>query len=202
MGGRSAHRGHGRHNRCGRCTGWGLGVHRDSATPCGDSRSMSDTRSAAIERVPSGIPGLDVILHGGLLKGGLYIVQGAPGTGKTTFGNQVCFNHVASGGRALYVTLLAEYHARMMQHLGVMTFFDGSKIPDQLTYLNGLSVLETDGLKGLLTQLRREITRHNVSVLVLDGILSAKRLAGDEQAFNKFVHELQAVAIATGCTMF
>ena len=60
----------------------------------------------------------------------------------------------------------------MMQHLGVMTFFDGSKIPDQLTYLNGLSVLETDGLDGLSAQLRREVTRHNVSVLVLDGIVS------------------------------
>ena len=53
-----------------------------------------------------------------------------------------------------------------------------------------------------MTQLRHEITRHNVSILVLDGIESAKRLSNDEQAFNEFVHELQAVAIATGCTMF
>ena len=104
---------------------------------------MSEVHSGELERVPSGIPGLDIILSGGFLKGGLYIIQGPPGTGKTTFGNQVCFHHVASGGRALYVTLLAEYHARMMQHLGVMTFFDGSKIPDQLTYLNGLSVLRS-----------------------------------------------------------
>lgn len=163
---------------------------------------MSDLHGAELERVPSGITGLDIILNGGFLRGGLYIVQGPPGTGKTTFGNQVCFHHVASGGRALYVTLLAEYHARMMQHLGVMTFFDGSKIPDQLTYLNGLSILETEGLSGLVTQLRREITRHDVSFLVLDGIVSAKRLAKDEQAFNEFVHELQAVAIAAGCTMF
>jgi circadian clock protein KaiC len=162
---------------------------------------MSEVHSGELERMPSGIPGLDIILSGGFLKGGLYIVQGPPGTGKTTFGNQVCFHHVASGGRALYVTLLAEYHARMMQHLSVMTFFDGSKIPDQLTYLNGLNVLESEGLEGLLTQLRREITRHNVSVLVLDGIVSAKRASNDEQAFNKFVHELQAVAIATGCTV-
>src|SRR4051794_23706947 len=164
---------------------------------------MSEVHSEELERMSSGIPGLDIILSGGgFLKGGLYIIQGPPGTGKTTFGNQLCFHHVASGGRALYVTLLAEYHARMMQHLSVMTFFDGSKIPDQLTYLNGLSVLETDGLDGLSAQLRREVTRQNVSVLVLDGIASAKRLAGGKQAFNKFVHELQAVAIATGCTMF
>lgn len=163
---------------------------------------MSEAYGGELERVPSGISGLDVILSGGFLKGGLYIIQGAPGTGKTTLGNQVCFHHVTSGGRALYVTLLAEYHARMMQHLGIMTFFNNSMIPDQLTYLNGLSILETDGLKGLLTQLRREIISHNVSFLVLDGIVSAKRVANDEQTFNQFVHELQAVAIATGCTMF
>ena len=88
---------------------------------------MTDETSAALARLPSGIDGLDIILGGGFLKGGLYIIQGFPGTGKTTFGNQVCFNHAAGGGRAVYVTLLAEYHARMMQ----MTFFDASKIPTE-----------------------------------------------------------------------
>jgi len=157
---------------------------------------------AALPRVPSGIPGLDTILGGGFLKGGLYIIQGPPGTGKTTLGNQVCFNHVAGGGRALYLTLLAEYHARMMQHLGVMSFFDASKIPDELIYLNGLTVLHDDGLKGLLSLLRREITGRGASLLVLDGIVAAKRAADHEQVFNEFVHELQAIAIATECTVF
>ena len=163
---------------------------------------MSDDGSAELERMPSGIAGLDTILGGGFLKDGLYIIQGPPGAGKTTFGNQVCFNHVAAGGKALYVTLLAEYHARMMQHMRVMTFFDGSKIPDQLIYLNGLRVLYDDGLKGMLVLLRREITAHSASVLVIDGIVSARRVAQDEQAFNEFVHELQAVAIAARCTVF
>ncbi len=163
---------------------------------------MNDDAGAWLGRLPSGIAGLDTILGGGFLKGGLYIVQGPPGTGKTTLGNQVCFDNVASGGRALYVTLLAEYHARMMQHLSVMTFFDTSKIPDQLIYLNGLRALHDDGLKGLLGLLRREITARGASVLVLDGIVSARRAAEDEQAFNEFVHELQAIAIATECTVF
>ena len=163
---------------------------------------MSEPASIALDRVESGIPGLDVILEGGFLKGGLYIVQGAPGTGKTTFGNQLCFNHVAGAGRAVYVTLLAEFHARMMQHLGVMTFFDASKIPDQISYINGLSTLHESGLKGLVSLMRREVTSCSASVLVIDGIVSARRAATDDQAFNQFVHDLQAVAIATGCTMF
>src|ERR1700709_592435 len=155
-----------------------------------------------LERLPSGIVGLDIILGGGFLKGGLYIIQGPPGAGKTTLGNQLCFNHIAQGARALYVTLLAEYHARMMQHLSIMSFFDISAIPDHLTYLNGLRVLHDEGLRGLLALLRREITTRGASVLVLDGIVSARRAAEDEQAFNEFVHELQMIAIATECTVF
>jgi circadian clock protein KaiC len=163
---------------------------------------MTDLGVAALERVQSGIPGLEVILQGGFLKGGLYIVQGPPGTGKTTFGNQICFNHVAGAGHAVYVTLLAEYHSRMMQHLGAMAFYDASKIPDQLSYINGLGALHESGLKGLGSLLRKEVTSRRASILVIDGIVSARRAASDDQAFNEFIHELQAVAIATACTVF
>jgi circadian clock protein KaiC len=163
---------------------------------------MNGDGIGGLERLPSGIAGLDVILGGGFLTGGLYIIQGSPGTGKTTLGNQLCFNHIAEGKRALYVTLLAEYHSRMMQHLSVMSFFDISKIPDQLTYLNGLGVLHDEGLKGLLALLRREITARTASILVVDGIVSARRAAKDEQAYHEFVHELQAITTATDCTVF
>jgi len=79
---------------------------------------VSGTSGTGIGRVPTGIPGFDTVLNGGFLTGGLYIVQGTPGTGQTTLANQICFHHIARGGRVLYTTLLAEYHGRMMQHLG------------------------------------------------------------------------------------
>jgi circadian clock protein KaiC len=82
-----------------------------------------------IGRVPSGISGLDTILNGGFLTGGIYIIQGTPGTGKTTLANQICFSQAASGGKALYITLLAEYHDRMLQHLSNMSFFDITIFP-------------------------------------------------------------------------
>lgn len=163
---------------------------------------MTDDEPASLSRVPSGVPGLDTVLGGGFLKAGLYIIQGPPGAGKTTFGNQVCFSHAGDGGRALYVTLLSEYHARMMQHLRVMSFFDMTKVPEQIAYLNGLRVLLDDGLKGLLSLLRREITTRDISMLVIDGIVAARRAALDEQAFNEFVHEMQGIAIASDCTVF
>ena len=46
------------------------------------------------ERVQSGIPRLDFILHGGLKQGGTYALMGPPGSGKTILANQLCFNHI------------------------------------------------------------------------------------------------------------
>jgi circadian clock protein KaiC len=59
-----------------------------------------------LDQIPSGIPGLDTILRGGFLRAGITIIQGVPGAGKTILGNQLCYNHVANGGKAIYVTLL------------------------------------------------------------------------------------------------
>jgi len=163
---------------------------------------LTDYDGSGLERVATGIGGLDTILQGGFPKGGMYLVQGTPGTGKTTLANQICFHHVAGGGRALYTTLLAEYHGRMMQHLSTMSFFDMSQIPDRLSYINGFGTLRQDSYPALRDLLRREITSQQASLLVLDGFATVQRQAPEQQDFNEFVHELQGIATATDCTMF
>jgi circadian clock protein KaiC len=142
------------------------------------------------------------VLGGGFFRGGLYLFQGTPGTGKTTLANQICFHCIRDGHRALYVTLLAEYHARLAQYIGRMSFFDESKIPDQLTYVSGFRVLRTDGLTALLTLIRREILNRKASILVIDGLVAVQRVAKNDQAFNEFVHELQGIALGADCTVF
>jgi circadian clock protein KaiC len=157
---------------------------------------------AVIERLATGVPGLDTVLRGGFLRGGLYIIQGAPGAGKTILGNQVCFHHVKNGGRALYVTLLAENHARMMLHIGQLGFFDDTVVPDRLYYISAFRVLEEGGLSAVLDLLRREIQRHNAEVVILDGFSVIEETAGSIRAFKKFIHELQAQATLADCTIF
>ena len=105
-------------------------------------------------RRPTGIPGLDQILDGGLLPAGVYVVQGPPGAGKTILANQACFHHAATGGRAVYVTLLAESHSRMFAHLRRMAFFDEIAIGERVYYVGGYSTLESDGLDALVTLVR------------------------------------------------
>ncbi|MCW2241477.1 ATPase domain-containing protein [Azospirillum canadense] len=161
----------------------------------------SEQHSQKLERVPSGISGLDTILQGGFLKGGVYIVQGVPGTGKTVLANHVCFNHVARGGQAIYFTLLAESHARMLQHLRPMAFFDDAVIPDRLYYASAYVTLEEQGLKGLLDLFRHEIRGQKASLLVLDGFVVAGLTAPSEREFKKFVYEVQAYAAVMNCTV-
>ena len=108
---------------------------------------MAEQRTPS-ERRPTGIPGLDRILEGGLLVSGVYIVQGPPGAGKTILANQACFHHASTGGHAVYVTLLAESHSRMFAHLRRMAFFDEAAIPDHVYYIGGYSTLESEGLDG------------------------------------------------------
>jgi circadian clock protein KaiC len=72
---------------------------------------QDEEASKTFDRIPTGLPGLDDILYGGFYRGGVYMLMARPGSGKTILGNHIAFRHVAGGGRALYVTLLAESHS-------------------------------------------------------------------------------------------
>src|SRR3954463_2852434 len=154
------------------------------------------------DRFSTGVPGLDTILGGGVFDGGIYIIQGAPGAGKTTLGNQICFAQAAMGRNALYVTLLAESHARMIAHMRRMTFFDETAIPDRMSYVGAFKTLEDDGLRGLLDVVRREVRTRKASILVLDGLITVHEKARSEIELKKFIHELQTQAGFSNCTMF
>ncbi|MCY1083107.1 ATPase domain-containing protein [Archangium lansingense] len=153
------------------------------------------------ERIPTGVPGLDIVLHGGLLRGGVYMLQGRPGAGKTILTNQMCFHHAAQGGRVLYSTLLAETHERLLFNLEPLSFFDTSRIPEQIAYLSAFSTLEQGGLKGLVEVLRREARARKSTLLVVDGLVTAEESAQSKREFKKFIHELQIHANLVGCTI-
>lgn len=154
------------------------------------------------QRLPTGIPGLDAVLKGGVFRGGIYIVQGVPGSGKTIFGNQICFARAAAGERAFYVTLLAETHSRMLAHMRQMTFFDEQAVPDRVAYLGAFRVLEDGGLRGLLDWIRQEVRSSHATTVVLDGLATVGEAVPSNLELKKFVHELQTQAVFTGCTMF
>lgn len=71
------------------------------------------TVEAAAPTISSGIPGLDSILCGGLTAERLYLVEGLPGTGKTTLALKFLLDGVKKGETVLYITL-SETHAELV----------------------------------------------------------------------------------------
>jgi circadian clock protein KaiC len=53
----------------------------------------------------TGVAGLDEILAGGFARGRLFLLEGSPGTGKTTIASQFLMEGAAAGERVLYITL-------------------------------------------------------------------------------------------------
>jgi len=153
-----------------------------------------------VERTKTGVFGLDTLLRGGLVRGAIYLVMGRPGTGKTTLGNQLCFEHVKQGGRAAYMTLLAESHAAMLRNLHAMSFFEPSVINNGLSYVGAYRALRDEKLRGLLDMVRRVILDEKATLLVIDGISPARAIAENDVALKEFVVELQMLSAMTNCT--
>ena len=65
-----------------------------------------------ITRLPTGVPGLDEILGGGLPEYSFNIIAGAPGCGKTTLAHQFVFANASKERPALYFTVLGERPSR------------------------------------------------------------------------------------------
>lgn len=71
----------------------------DAPVRAREIQKMSDPR------ISTGTPGLDIVLGGGLTPGRLYLLEGAPGSGKTTISLQYLFEGVRQGEKCLYITL-------------------------------------------------------------------------------------------------
>jgi circadian clock protein KaiC len=157
-------------------------------------------RTPRIARVGTGVPGLDEVLCGGLLRGGVNLVVGPPGAGKTVLAAQIAFRHAASGGRVVFVTILTEPHGRMVEHLRGMDFFEERAVGDTVYFVSGYRELEKTGLPGLLELLRSTVRERRASLLVVDGAAILTALANTQAEVQRFTHELSAFLEPAGCT--
>lgn len=62
------------------------------------------------ERFSTGVPNLDRVLGGGVLRGTIVMVIGPPGSGKTVLAQQIVFHAAKRGEVALYFTGYSETH--------------------------------------------------------------------------------------------
>lgn len=154
----------------------------------------------SMKRLPTKVRGLDDILQGGLFAGGVYILEGPPGVGKTTLANQIAYTFARADVRTLYVTMLAESHARMLEHMEGQDFFDRQQVNARVFYISGYRELEAEGLKGVKGLLRAELARHRASLLIIDGLVVHRGAPNADESVRQFVHELQSLVSAMSCT--
>ena len=78
----------------------------------------------AIRGLPSGVPGFDLVLGGGLPEYSFNLIAGGPGSGKTTLAHQIMFANATPERPALYFTVLGEPAINMLRYQRQFSFFD------------------------------------------------------------------------------
>jgi circadian clock protein KaiC len=89
---------------------------------------LSTQDKVTINKLPTGVAGLDEILGGGLPEFSFNILAGAPGSGKTTLAHQIVFANATPERPALYFTILGEPAIKMLRYQQQYTFFDEASV--------------------------------------------------------------------------
>ncbi len=92
-----------------------------------------------MEKVPTGIPGFDEILKGGLRKGWTYLVKGTPGSGKTIFGLQFLIEGLKRGEKCAYISFDETAEEVRLQAEGFGWNLEGAHIIDKVRDLDIIS---------------------------------------------------------------
>jgi circadian clock protein KaiC len=164
---------------------------------------MGDMKRSGIEGItllPTGIPGLDQILGGGLPAYRLHMIQGLAGSCKTTLACQMAFEQARNGSKVMVLTLIAESHAKLIQHLANFSFFDEGMIGDRIEFFGGYSSLSKGGLRELLNFISSSLTNSRPDMLIVDGFRSVRDTPPSDLSLSEFMHMLNSLVSTMGCT--
>src|ERR1700730_12038035 len=111
------------------------------------------SNKVAIHRLPTGVPGLDEILGGGLPEFSFNLIAGPPGSGKTTLGHQLMFALATAKRPALYFTVLGEPPLKMLRYQQTFDFFDGEAINSSIRFVHLSEETLAGGLDAVLQRI-------------------------------------------------
>jgi circadian clock protein KaiC len=146
-----------------------------------------------LELLPSGVPGLDQVLGGGLPTLSFNLIAGGPGSGKTTLAMQVLFANASAQRPGLYLTLLGETALKMLRYQQQFEFFDLSRVGSDVHFLNLSEEVIGGDLDGVLARIVEEVDRLRPGFVVIDSFRSLVRSdAGADPArrLEQFVQRL------------
>ena len=160
-------------------------------------------------RASTGVPGLDDVLSGGLPTGHLYLIEGDPGTGKTTVGLQFLMNGAAQHERGMYVALSeskteleqgADSHGWSLDGIEIYEFAPTEKDlkrEDQYSHFHPSEMEFQDTTQHIL----EKIEAFQPKRVVFDSLSELRLLAHDSLRFRRQILALKHFFINRGCTV-
>lgn len=133
------------------------------------------TGRVKIRQLPTGVPGLDEILGGGLPEYSFNIVAGAPGCGKTTLAHQVMFANAGPDTPALYFTVLGEPSIKMLRYQQQFDFFDDALLDGSIRFVNLSGLVLDNDLGAVLDGIIREVETFGARLVVVDSFRTVLR---------------------------
>jgi circadian clock protein KaiC len=181
--------------------------------PAVESGNGTATRNlrkpSSVELFATGIVGLDDILGGGLARNHLYLIEGDPGTGKTTIAMQFLMEGTRGGQKGLYVTLseskielleIADSHGWSLDGIEVFELAPDEKQlkPEaQYTVFNPSEIELADTVNAVLS----EVDRLQPARVVFDSLSELRLLARDSLRYRRQILGLKQFFSGRKCTV-
>lgn len=160
------------------------------------------TKKTAIARIETGVRNLDALFQGGLPKGSILVIAGAPGAGKTILTQQICFHNASARTRVLYFSTLSEPTAKTLRYLSQFDFFDARKIDAGIQFVDLGAILRTKGLDGAFMLIMEHIKKVKPALVVIDSFKVFDDLSKSNEELRKFAYELAISLMAWETTTF
>ncbi|MEI4469685.1 ATPase domain-containing protein [Frigidibacter sp. MR17.24] len=144
-----------------------------------------------IEKLSSGAPGLNKIIQGGITAGSLTLIQGSPGTGKTTLALQFLRDGSEKGQTGLYVSLsqteaelrkIAASHGWSLDGIHIVDISRDHGLPSKAQSIFHTSDLHLDRTRERIDGL---IDAVKPARLVYDSLLEVRLLTADQQGYQR-----------------
>jgi circadian clock protein KaiC len=151
------------------------------------------TVKVPIRRLPTGVPGLDDVLGGGVPEFSFNLIAGTPGAGKTTLVQQIMFALATPERPALFFTVLGEPPLKMLRYQQQFEFFDLAKVNGSVRFVNLAKEALDGGLDEVLKRIVQEVEASSPAVVVVDSfrsVIQATREAQGQPDLQKFIQDL------------
>jgi len=130
------------------------------------------TTKATINRLATGVPGLDEVLGGGLPEFSFNLIAGQPGSGKTTLAHQIMFALATPERPAIYFTVLGEPPLKMLRYQQQFDWFDREAVNQRVRFVSLSEDAMSGDLDRVLKRIVDEVTAHDPSLIFVDSFRS------------------------------